>query len=217
MKSKDSNKTLKIVISIIIRLTYLAWPGLSGIILTSMELHPFYSDWWVLEQYEGVLIFGIVLFTFVFTGMVIDLIVLPCCGNTIIPVVILFIDISLFIGNTIYIWDSITDTYRANSRDGRLYYQTGSDLAISGTIFGFAILIVFVIGTIIPLYRVHGFVGLLERKKFYYGGLFIDPISKQTDIDFDLELFKYDCDNETFHQTDNTIITKGRYSREAVP
>ena len=98
-----------------------------------------------------------------------------------------------------------------------MYYQTGSDLAISGTIFGFAILIVFVIGTIIPLYRVHGFVGLLERKKFYYGGLFIDPISKQSDIDFDLELFKYDCDNETFHQTDNTIITKGRYSREAVP
>lgn len=198
MRSQDPNKPLKVFISIFFRVSFLCWPGIAGIIIGSTEIFENYYQYGVMESSAAPYYFDVIFGSFVFGGTLLSLVLLPTCGNIIVPAAIIFVDISLFAGCISWIPFTIGRGFEV---------PMGLRLSISSTLISFFILVLDLVGIVIPIYKEYGIKGLFNRKKFYYGGMFVQPCVRETAIKRILEGWKEYSDNRVSIAKENIEIT----------
>lgn len=198
MRSQDPNKPLKVFISIFFRVSFLCWPGIAGIIIGSTEIFENYYQYGVMESSAAPYYFDVIFGSFVFGGTLLSLVLLPTCGNIIVPTAIIFVDISLFAGCISWIPFTIGRGFEV---------PMGLRLSISSTLISFFILVLDLVGIVIPIYKEYGIKGLFNRKKFYYGGMFVQPCVRETAIKRILEGWKEYSNNRASIAKENIEIT----------
>lgn len=198
MRSQDPNKPLKVFISICFRVSFLCWPGIAGIIIGSTEIFENYYQYGVMESSAAPYYFDVIFGSFVFGGTLLSLVLLPTCGNIIVPAAIIFVDISLFAGCISWIPFTIGRGFEV---------PMGLRLSISSTLISFFILVLDLVGIVIPIYKEYGIKGLFNRKKFYYGGMFVQPCVRETAIKRILEGWKEYSNNRASIAKENIEIT----------
>lgn len=198
MRSQDPNKALKVFISIFFRVSFLCWPGIAGIIIGSTEIFENYYQYGVMESSAAPYYFDVIFGSFVFGGTLLSLVLLPTCGNIIVPAAIIFVDISLFAGCISWIPFTIGRGFEV---------PMGLRLSISSTLISFFILVLDLVGIVIPIYKEYGIKGLFNRKKFYYGGMFVQPCVRETAIKRILEGWKEYSNNRVSIAKENIEIT----------
>lgn len=198
MRSQDPNKPLKVFISIFFRVSFLCWPGIAGIIIGSTEIFENYYQYGVMESSAAPYYFDVIFGSFVFGGTLLSLVLLPTCGNIIVPAAIIFVDISLFAGCISWIPFTIGRGFEV---------PMGLRLSISSTLISFFILVLDLVGIVIPIYKEYGIKGLFNRKKFYYGGMFVQPCVRETAIKRILEGWKEYSNNRVSIAKENIEIT----------
>lgn len=198
MRSQDPNKPLKVFISICFRVSFLCWPGIAGIIIGSTEIFENYYQYGVMESSAAPYYFDVIFGSFVFGGTILSLVLLPTCGNIIVPAAIIFVDISLFAGCISWIPFTIGRGFEV---------PMGLRLSISSTLISFFILVLDLVGIVIPIYKEYGIKGLFNRKKFYYGGMFVQPCVRETAIKRILEGWKEYSNNRVSIAKENIEIT----------
>ncbi|MCP8716142.1 MAG: hypothetical protein M5E90_01840 [Asgard group archaeon] len=198
MRSQDPNKPLKVFISIFFRVSFLCWPGIAGIIIGSTEIFENYYQYGVMESSAAPYYFDVIFGSFVFGGTLLSLVLLPTCGNIIVPAAIIFVDISLFAGCISWIPFTIGRGFEV---------PMGLRLSISSTLISFFILVLDLVGIVIPIYKEYGIKGLFNRKKFYYGGMFVQPCVRETAIKRILEGWKEYSNNRASIAKENIEIT----------
>lgn len=198
MRSQDPNKPLKVFISICFRVSFLCWPGIAGIIIGSTEIFENYYQYGVMESSAAPYYFDVIFGSFVFGGTLLSLVLLPTCGNIIVPAAIIFVDISLFAGCISWIPFTIGRGFEV---------PMGLRLSISSTLISFFILVLDLVGIVIPIYKEYGIKGLFNRKKFYYGGMFVQPCVRETAIKRILEGWKEYSNNRVSIAKENIEIT----------
>ena len=142
--------------------------------------------------------FDVIFGSFVFGGTLLSLVLLPTCGNIIVPAAIIFVDISLFAGCISWIPFTIGRGFEV---------PMGLRLSISSTLISFFILVLDLVGIVIPIYKEYGIKGLFNRKKFYYGGMFVQPCVRETAIKRILEGWKEYSNNRASIAKENIEIT----------
>ena len=198
MRPQDPNKPLKVFISICFRVSFLCWPGIAGIMIGSTKMFENYVYSGELRRYAAPYYFDVIFGSFVFGGTLLSLVLLPTCGNIIVPAAIIFVDISLFAGCIAWIPFTIGRGFEV---------PMGLRLSISSTIISFFILVLDLIGIVIPIYKEYGIKGLFNRKKFYYGGMFVQPRVRETGIRRILEEWKEYSNNRVSIAKENIEIT----------
>lgn len=198
MRSQDPNKPLKVFISIFFRVSFLCWPGIAGIIIGSTEIFENYYQYGVMESSAAPYYFDVIFGSFVFGGTLLSLVLLPTYGNIIVPAAIIFVDISLFAGCISWIPFTIGRGFEV---------PMGLRLSISSTLISFFILVLDLVGIVIPIYKEYGIKGLFNRKKFYYGGMFVQPCVRETAIKRILEGWKEYSNNRASIAKENIEIT----------
>lgn len=198
MRSQDPNKPLKVFISIFFRVSFLCWPGIAGIIIGSTEIFENYYQYGLMESSAAPYYFDVIFGSFVFGGTLLSLVLLPTCGNIIVPAAIIFVDISLFAGCISWIPFTIGRGFEV---------PMGLRLSISSTLISFFILVLDLVGIVIPIYKEYGIKGLFNRKKFYYGGMFVQPCVRETAIKRILEGWKEYSNNRVSIAKENIEIT----------
>ncbi|KAK6891019.1 hypothetical protein K6H09_004931 [Candida tropicalis] len=207
MRSQDPNKPLKVFISIFFRVSFLCWPGIAGIIIGSTEIFENYYQYGVMESSAAPYYFDVIFGSFVFGGTLLSLVLLPTCGNIIVPAAIIFVDISLFAGCISWIPFTIGRGFEV---------PMGLRLSISSTLISFFILVLDLVGIVIPIYKEYGIKGLFNRKKFYYGGMFVQPCVRETAIKRISEGWKEYSNNRASIAKENIEITDDIHSGNQV-
>ncbi|EER30267.1 predicted protein [Candida tropicalis MYA-3404] len=207
MRSQDPNKPLKVFISICFRVSFLCWPGIAGIIIGSTEIFENYYQYGVMESSAAPYYFDVIFGSFVFGGTLLSLVLLPTCGNIIVPAAIIFVDISLFAGCISWIPFTIGRGFEV---------PMGLRLSISSTLISFFILVLDLVGIVIPIYKEYGIKGLFNRKKFYYGGMFVQPCVRETAIKRISEGWKEYSNNRVSIAKENIEITDDIHSGNQV-
>ncbi|KAK6888088.1 hypothetical protein K4I79_001411 [Candida tropicalis] len=207
MRSQDPNKPLKVFISIFFRVSFLCWPGIAGIIIGSTEIFENYYQYGVMESSAASYYFDVIFGSFVFGGTLLSLVLLPTCGNIIVPAAIIFVDISLFAGCISWIPFTIGRGFEV---------PMGLRLSISSTLISFFILVLDLVGIVIPIYKEYGIKGLFNRKKFYYGGMFVQPCVRETAIKRISEGWKEYSNNRASIAKENIEITDDIHSGNQV-
>lgn len=111
--------------------------------------------------------FDVIFGSFVFGGTLLSLVLLPTCGNIIVPAAIIFVDISLFAGCISWIPFTIGRGFEV---------PMGLRLSISSTLISFFILVLDLVGIVIPIYKEYGIKGLFNRKSSTMAVCLCNPV-----------------------------------------
>ncbi|MCP8716146.1 MAG: hypothetical protein M5E90_01860 [Asgard group archaeon] len=150
---------LKIGFSTVFRLTQLGFPSLTMMVLSSMHLYWYLDDPY---RHNSEQIFTLVIYTITFVDVLLILVIIPIFHNNISILTIFIIDIIPIILNIIYL------AYSSQKIDFEPSYPS------IGIGFHVITILIVLIWSGVPEIKQKGIRGLLKRRKFLYGCMFID-------------------------------------------